>query len=212
MLIPMTKEHVNSVANIHLLSWAHYEISVKLGFRYLKTFYKYIAYDPNSFGYVFIHDNDILAYAVGFNNYLSFNRNFQENHFVFLIRLALLSFLKTKLKISDILNILIDNKKLNLLEHPEYHLGALAVQTEYMGTQIGRTAVLESIRAVINHLQHAGYPSCWGCCDERNISMQKTLVNRFGFTNKGIHRQKDRNTVMFEKYFTTVDELSLIHI
>jgi len=206
MLISMTKEHVNSVASMHLSSWAHYEISVKLGLRYLKTFYKDIVYDPNSFGYVFIQDNDIVAYAVGFNNYLSFNRNFQENHFLFLFRLALLSFLKTKIKISDILNILIDNKKLSFLEHPEYHLGALAVQKEYMGTQIGRTAVLGSIGAVIDHLQHAVYPSCWGCCDERNIPMQKTLLNTFGFTNKGIHRQKGRNTVMFEKYLTTVDE------
>ena len=202
----MTKKHVNSVANIHLLSWAHYEISVKLGLRYLKTFYKDIVYNPNSFGYVFTHDNNILAYAVGFDNYLAFDRNFRKNHRLFLIYLALISFLKTKLNISDILNILIDNKKLNLLEHPEYHLGALAVQKKYMGTQIGRTAVLDSIRALIDHLQHAGYPSCWGCCDERNIPMQKTLVNRFGFTRKGIHRQKGRNTVMFEKYFTTVDE------
>jgi len=208
MLVPMTKEHVNSVANIHLSSWVHYEISVKLGLQYLKTFYKEIVYNSNSFGYVFIHDNDVLSYAVGFNNYLAFNRNFQKNHRLFLIYLALISFLKAKLKIFDILNILIDNKKLNLLEHPEYHLGALAVQKEYMGTKIGRKGVLKSIGAVIDHLQHAGYSSCWGCCDERNISMQKILVNRFGFTKKGVHKQKGRNTVMFEKYFK-VDKSNL---
>ena len=110
-----------------------------------------------------------------------------------------------KLNIFDMLNIIADNQKLILLEHPEYHLGALAVQKKYMRTAVGKEAVLESISAVIDRLRHTGYPSCWGCCDESNISMQRILVNRFGFINKGIHRQKGRNTVMFEKYFKTVD-------
>lgn len=205
MRVSMAKEHVHSVVKIHLQSWAPYEISVKLGRKYLEAFYNNVVDDSNSFGYVFVHDNDVIAYAVGFKNYLTFGQNFQKEHLFPLIYYCLVSFLKLKLNIFDILNILADNQKLMLLEHPEYHLGALAVQKKYMRTVIGRKAVLDSITAVIGHLRQADYPSCWGCCDERNVAMQKILVNRFGFNNKGIHRQKGRNTVMFEKYFTTAD-------
>lgn len=205
MLIAMSKEHVHSVVEIHLQSWAPYEISVKLGRQYIEAFYNNIVDDSNSFGYVFVHDNDVIAYAVGFKNYLSFGQNFQKEHLYSLIYYCLVSFLKMKLNVFDMLNIIADNKKLILLEHPEYHLGALAVQKKYMKTKIGRKAVLESISSVIDHLRQAGYPSCWGCCDERNFPMQKILVNRFGFDNKGIKRQMNRNMVMFEKYFTTVD-------
>jgi len=205
MRVSMAKEHLHSVVKIHLQSWAPYEISVKLGRKYLEAFYNNVVEDSNSFGYVFVHDDDVIAYAVGFKNYLSFGQNFQKEYLFPLIYYCLVSFLKLKLNIFDILNILADNQKLKLLEHPEYHLGALAVQKKYMRTVIGRKAVLDSITAVIDHLRQADYPSCWGCCDERNVAMQKILVNRFGFNNKGIHIQKGRNTVMFEKYFTTVD-------
>ena len=205
MRVSMAKEHVHSVVKIHLQSWAPYELSVKLGRKYLEAFYNNVVEDSNAFGYVFGHDDDIIAYAVGFKNYLLFGQNLQKEHLFPLIYYCLVSFLKLKLNIFDILNILADNQKLMLLEHPEYHLGALAVQKKYMRTVIGRKAVLDSITAVINHLRQSDYPSCWGCCDERNVAMQKILVNRFGFNNKGIHRQKGRNTVMFEKYFTAVD-------
>jgi hypothetical protein len=202
MRFSMRKEHIDSVVKMHLESWAPYEISVKLGKRYLEAFYNSIVINKNSFGYVFVHEGDIIAYAVGFSNYPTFGQNFQRQNVFSLSYCCLAAFLKLRLNIFDVLNILADNQKLDLLENPEYHLGALAVQKNFMGTAVGRRAVLESISAVIDHLQNAGYPSCWGCCDARNIPMQKVLVKRFGFENKGVHKQKGRKTLMYEKYFT----------
>lgn len=206
MIIPIGEKHVHSVSKIHLESWAPYEISVKLGLRYLEAFYSNVVNDFNSFGYIFIHENDIIAYAVGFNNYIKFGQNFKKQHLFSLLYYCFISILKIKLNIFDILNIIDDNQKLVFLEYPKYHLGALAINKKYMKTALGKKAAVECIRVVIEHLRNAGYPSCWGCCDERNISMQKILVNKFGFVNKGTHKQKGRDTVMFEKYFTTIDE------
>ena len=204
MLISMAENHVQAVADIHLLSWANYEISVKLGIGYLKKFYNQIVSDSNAFGYVFVHENEVIAYAVGFDNYRKFGANFQKDHYLTLIYSVVTSFFNRKLSINAILNIFYDNAKLEFLEHQDYHLGALALKNKYMRTELGKMAVLECIGAVINHLHHAGYPSCWGCCDERNVPMQKVLENGFGFVIKGLHKQKGRNIVMFEKKYSSM--------
>jgi len=188
---------VPTLTEIHLSSWAPNELSVKLGAEFVGLFYERIVKSAHSFGYVYELDGTIVGYAVGFHDYHAFNAEISKLR---LIRILLKKLPTGKISIPDMVNLLLDNRKLRNAHYPHYHLGSLALANPYKGTPEGRTAITETINAVIGRLESEQYPGCWGLCDEENMPMRKYLV-KLGFDEVDIVPLMGKKVVLYEKKF-----------
>jgi hypothetical protein len=196
----MRPEHVDTIAKIHADSWMPQEISVKLGTEYLHLFYRNIVESPYSFGYVYVNDHEIIAYATGFYDYHAYNQFVQTKE---LFRLGMILFkriLVFKIDIADIFNLLNDDKKLRKAKYPHHHLGALALSNEFKSTPIGKEAITAVIQGVVNELASKGYPGCWGLCDFKNMPMRKYLL-KLGFEEVDTISFIGKSVVLYEKPF-----------
>lgn len=200
MLRKMRSGDVDRLVDIHLSSWNPSEISVKLGKRYLLYFYRHVIDSPHSFCYVSTEDEKIIAYATGFYDYRSFNVSLKKKIFLKLCILMLVRLIQFRLKLADIHNLFNDNKKLRNAKYPLYHLGALALDNDYKGTQSGKKAIKESITAVLEEFKGLNLPGCWGLCDEVNIPMRKYLL-KLGFKEVDVIPLTGKSVVLYEISF-----------
>lgn len=198
MLREMELTDVPQLIEIHESSWSEDEISVKLGFNYLQSFYQNVVRSPFSFGYVYMEYGRIIGYATGFYDYYSFNRSFRNRAFLHLLVILIRRLSARKICLADIMNLLKDAKKLRNAQYPKYHLGALAVANEYKGTDAGKMAITQTIGAVLNELKGKGFPGCWGLCDVQNIPMKKYLL-RLGFEEADQIGFIGKRVVLYEK-------------
>jgi RimJ/RimL family protein N-acetyltransferase len=205
MLRLMESKDIRDVAHIHATSWAPHEISVKLGPTYLRMFYSFVVNSPHSFGYVWESEGKIAGYATGFQNYQVFNEELKNKNFFKLGITVVMRFLGGKLSFADIKNLMADDNKLRKARFPQYHLGALALANEFKQTSAGKDAVKGTINAVLDHLAEAGYPGCWGLCNEVNMPMRKYLL-KLGFEEIDIIEEHGRNVVLYEKEFGASEE------
>lgn len=200
MLEKMRLDHVESVAKIHQTSWHPREISIKLGPEYLDLFYKNIVTSPYSFGYVYVNDNKVIAYATGFYDYHAYNRAFQTKEKT---RLGLILFkrmLAFKIGIADILNLFNDDRKLRKARYPHHHLGALALSNDFKGAPLGKEAITAVIEGVVNELENKNYSGCWGLCDFENMPMRRYLL-KLGFEEADTIVFIGKSVVLYEKTF-----------
>ena len=201
MIEPLSFQHIEEVTDIHLTSWAPYEISVKLGKEYLKEcFYPSIIKSEFGFGYIYIEEGKIIAYATGFRDYNKFFLEIKNNNFFRLFYIFLTRILYCKIGFSDILNIFIEHRCQRKIKYLKYHQNGLALRNEFKGTEIGRKAITSSINKVIEQFIQEGYPGCWGISDNRNIAMKKFYL-RLGFKEIDSIKQFNRKQVVFEKIF-----------
>jgi len=196
----MTNEHVESVATIHESSWGKDELSVKLGREYINRFYQYIVTSKYSFGFVYIFDKQIIAYAAGFYDYQYFNKFFLKENLLFIFMTLIKRIFSCKMTLIDILNLLQDDKKLSKAQYRKYHLGALALSKEYKGVELGKQAIYDTNSAVLNELKDKGYPGCWGLCNFNNVPMRNLLL-KLGFEEIDLIKMIKKNVVLYEKTF-----------
>ena len=196
----MSYQHLDQVVAIHESSWSDYEISVKFGIEYLHLFYLNVINSEYSFGYVYVSNGKVIAYAVGFYDYQAFNKSTLRRigHRIGII--ALRRMLKGRIGLSDIMNLLTDDRKLRKAKYPKHHLGALALSNEYKGTPYGGKAIKETIEGVLKEFRNKNYPGCWGLCDARNIPMRKYLL-KLGFEEVNITKYIGKSVILFEKSF-----------
>lgn len=202
MIRRMTLGDIPKVVAIHQSSWSPYEISVKLGSDYLALFYTKVVQGPHSFGYVSASDDKIIGYASGFYDYHAFNKSLQREVRMRLGVILLKRVFTRKVGLGDIVNLLIDEKKLRRARYPKYHLGALALANEYKGTPVGGQAITGAIGSVLRELESKGCPGCWGLCDTRNIPMRKYLL-KIGFEDVDKIDFIGRSVVLYEKTFNS---------
>ena len=200
MLREMKLTDVPQVIEIHESSWSKDEISVKLGFNYLQSFYQNVVRSPYSFGCVYVEYGRVIGYATGFYDYYSFNRSFRNRALIHLLVILVRRLSARKICMADIMNLLKDDKKLRNAQYPKYHLGALAVANEYKGTDAGKIAITQTIGAVLNELKSKGFPGCWGLCDVQNIPMRKYL-ERLGFEEVETIKFFGKKVVLCERSF-----------
>jgi hypothetical protein len=105
MLQRMSVEHVDGVAEIHRTSWSPRELSMKLGDKYIHLFYENIVHSPYSFGYVYLKNDRVIAYATGFYDYHAFNHTFQAKERISLGLTFLNRVLTLNIGPADILNL-----------------------------------------------------------------------------------------------------------
>ncbi len=101
MLREMTLTDIPSVVNVHKSSWRPDEISIKLGDRYLNTFYTSIVTAPDAFTYLFEYEGQIIGYASGFEDYPRFNRRMRNSNFLALLFITACGLLKRRLTVAD---------------------------------------------------------------------------------------------------------------
>ena len=200
MLREMRWVDVSQVIDIHESSWSEDEISVKLGRDYLKLFYQNVVQLRYSFGYVYVKSGRVIGYATGFYDYHNFNRSFRRNILSRLLLIVIRRLLTRKIELTDLINLLKDEKKLRNAKYPKHHLGALALANEHKKTDTGKTAITETMVAVLNELKSKGYPGCWGLCDARNMPMRKYLLG-LGFEETDEIEFIGRSVVLYEKTF-----------
>jgi len=200
MLQRMSTHHIDEVAEIHKTSWDKTEISVKLGHDYIKMFYDYIVKSEYSFGFVYLIDGKVIAYATGFYDYHCFNKLLKKEKFGYLLMILLKRMISRGMTLYDLLNLFQDDKKLSKAKYPKFHLGALALAKDYKGQKLGRQAISETIGAVLKELEDKKYPGCWGLCNINNIPMRKLLM-KFGFEEVDIIKMIKRRVVLYEKTF-----------
>jgi len=200
MLRQMKLTDVPQVIEIHESSWSKDEISVKLGFNYLQSFYQNVVRSPYSFGYIYVDYGRVIGYATGFYDYYSFNRSFRNSALFNLLCIVTRQLLGRKIWLTDLINLVMDDKKLHNAKYPKHHLGALALDNEYKGTDTGKAAITQTIGAVLSELKGKGYPGCWGLCDVQNIPMRKYLIN-LGFEETDIVKFIGKSVVLYEKTF-----------
>jgi len=202
MLERMRPEHVGEVARIHATSWGAHEISVKLGPAYQRMFYRSVVRSPYAFGYVFTNDGRVVGYATGFSEYEKFNAATKYRGLPRLLFILGTAFLRRRITLKDVRNLLDDARKLRKLRHPGHHLGALALDGAYKGTSVGREAITATINAVVEEFRRLGYAGCWGVCDDRNVPMKKYLV-RLGFDEVDQVDYPDKRVIVFEMTFAS---------
>ena len=200
MLREMELTDVPQVVEIHESSWSRDEISVKLGFNYLQSFYQNVVRSPYSFGYVYVENGRVIGYATGFYDYYSFNRSFRNSALLYLLVILVRRLAAGRIWLTDIINLLMDDKKLRNAKYPKYHLGALALGNEYKGTDTGKIAITQTIGAVLDTLKRKDYPGCWGLCDVQNIPMRKYLL-KLGFEETDETKFIGKSVVLYEKRF-----------
>jgi len=203
MLREMELTDLPQVVEIHESSWSRHEISVKLGFNYLQLFYQNVVRSPYSFGYVYVENGRVIGYATGFYDYYSFNRSFRNSALLHLLVILVRRLAAGRIWLVDIINLLMDDKKLRNAKYPKYHLGALALGNEYKGTDTGKIAITQTTGAVLDTLKRKGYPGCWGLCDVENIPMRKYLLKlRFEETDEV--KFIGKSVVLYEKTFNYI--------
>ena len=198
MLEELERKHVRRVAEIHASSWSQNEISVKLGLRYIRLFYESIVESPHSFGYVSTEKEGVVAYAVGFFDYQEFNREFRNKILFHFLLILIAGMLSGRLLLADVINLLDDNKKLRNARFPKYHLGALALANEYKRTGPGKTAITESVAAILDELRKRGCPGCWGLGDKKNTALRRLLLDT-GFEGMDEIPLRGKSVVLYEK-------------
>lgn len=201
MIKKMGIEHIEQVARIHVTSWAPYEISVKLGEAFLKRcFYSSVVISPVAFGYVYVDHGKVAAYATGFYKYEEFNRSALKRNIFYLAALILRRLFSGRVKPSDLLDMLRDNRKLRKLRFPQHHLGALALSNEHKESSNTQDIMIETIGSVLAELEERGCGGCWGACDERNKPMRLTLSS-LGFKQVDTITYASKVTTVFETIF-----------
>jgi hypothetical protein len=200
MLKNMEISEIDQIVSIHESSWDKHEISVKLGSGILRSFYRYVLDSQYSFAFVYSENERVVGYATGFFDYQKFNNSFRKMNWISLIAIIIDRFFKKQINWADILNLLIDAKKLRSTKFPKHHLGALGLANEYKGTEAGKKAIQESIGAVLNHLKINGCPGCWGLCDVQNFPMRKYLL-KLGFEEIDKIQLIRKKVVLFDKTF-----------
>jgi hypothetical protein len=141
MLRKMSNEHIDEVVRIHETSWDKKELSVKLGREFIKLFYSSIVQSKFAFGFVYVFNNKVIAYATGFVDYQAFNALFKKKNHYLLLKILTKAIFQNRLKFGDLINLLNDNKKFIKTKYKKHHLGALALANEYKGTLLGRKAL-----------------------------------------------------------------------
>lgn len=200
MLERMSYQHLDQVVAIHESSWSNYETSVKLGRVFLHLFYSNVINSEYSFGYVYVFDGKVIAYAIGFYDYQGFSKWALRRIGYRIGIIALKRMLLGKIRLSDIVNLLIDERKLRKTRFPKYHLGALALSNEYKGTSHGGNAIKEAIVEVLERLKDKNCPGCSVSCDVRNMAMRKYLL-KMGFKEVSTTHFFGKSVVLFEKSF-----------
>lgn len=199
MIQPFTEKHIDEVSKIHLSSWAPHEISVKLGEEYVRDcFYYSIIRSEFAFGYVYIQDGKIIAYATGYMDYTKFFKEMKKNFYFKITKVLITKSVTGKLNVFDILNIVTDYRVKRNLKFPAYHQNGLALCNEYKKTDAGKKAIVAVIDSVIEYFSQKKCPGCWGITDMRNIPMQRYYI-KLGFEKIDIINQFGRRQVVFEK-------------
>lgn len=201
MLRKMSLTDVLSLTQIHLSSWDENEMSVKLGSDYVRLFYHHVVISPHSFGYVYLDGEQIAGYATGFYDYGIFNRTFRNQHLFQILFILTKGLIAGKITLLDMLAIIIDDKKLRKAKHPKYHLGALGLANPYKRTRFGKTAITQTMVAVLDELKNRRYSGCWGICDFKNTPMRKYLL-KLGFSEVDIVKIVNRSVVLYEIKFS----------
>lgn len=205
MIEKMGIEHLEEVAKIHVTSWSSYEISVKLGEECLKKcFYGSIVTSPVAFGYVYIDEGKIAGYATGFYKYQEFNCSALKKNLFYLSALILRKLFTRRVKISDVIDILQDNKKLRKLQFPEHHLGALALSNEYKKTSRSQEIIISTMEKVLDELESRGCKGYWGASDKRNKPMQMIFLS-LGFKRVDTVPYISKVITVFEKTLAVKD-------
>jgi len=172
MIRLMNEADVESIVGIHLNSWSADELSVKLGQSFVRRLYTHVVEADSAFGYVYEKEGKIIGYAVGYHDYHAFNQAFDTFS---LLPLVLSRFLTGRLKISDIINGLSEQKKFRKAQFANHHLGALALSPSYKHTPLGKEAITGVLEAVIEEFIRQNYLGCSLVCDEKNIPLRKYL-------------------------------------
>lgn len=196
----MNKSDVSEVVSIHNSSWSPEEVSVKLGPRFQYLFYTLIAEIPYACTFVYECEGKIIGYTSGFLNYSRFNRRLLISRFIRLVWIILTQLLIGKLRVQDLVNLVLVSYFYTSLRYPIYHLGATALRNEYKGTTIGRTALKFTSNAVLDFINNRGGDGCWGVCDKLNIPMRK-WYGKLGFEEVGVSKLIGREVVYYEKEF-----------
>lgn len=197
MIRRMNHNDIATIVNIHLDSWNPKELSVKLGREFLNVFYKQVVEHPSALSYVYEENSKILGYAVGYSNYEAFNSDIDR---LKLMPILLRQFLKGSIKLSDIINLLLDGKKMKHSQYPNQHVGALALANEYKKTKIGKYAIGSVIREIITDLAST-YSGASAVCDETNMPMRKTFLH-LGFEEVAIIPLFQKKVVMYDMKFS----------
>jgi hypothetical protein len=198
MLQRMGPEHLDEICEIHRTSWGENEVSVKLGAGYIRLFYSAVVSSPHAFGYVYLDGGRVVGYASGFADYPGFNTEFRNRHLLRLGTTAALRMVTGKLTVGDFRDLMDDHRKLEKLEHPRHHWGAMALANPYKGTDLGRQAVYATVNAVFDELARRGCPAVWGACDDRNVPMKKYL-HKLGFAEVDAVPFRTRTIRVYEK-------------
>jgi ribosomal protein S18 acetylase RimI-like enzyme len=207
----MNSADVAAVADLHIASWAAHELSVKLGVKFLRRFYATVVSDPDSFGRVCERDGMILGYAVGFHDYLGFNRRFSSDNRFFLAGVLVSALLQSKMSIADVRRLVCDARKTKKAQFKQWHLGALAIDARIKRTELGSLAIRMAIGAVLDELRRRGARGCAAVCDEVNVPVQR-LFQRMGFSIVETIDYEDRSVVLFEQAFVPGSTESLLEV
>ena len=194
------RKHVEEVSEIHMSSWAEYEISVILGKRYVSLFYQAIVDSPSAFGYVCSVGGKIAAYATGFWDYEKFSSDLLRSNKLLLIRIFVLKILFGRLGLQDVYEIYLDGKTYKNLRYSKYHQNGLALRNEFKHTFTGLNAILGAVEKVIETFRSANVPGCWGRIDHKNIVMQK-YYKLLGFNEVEKFSNNRSRYIIFEKTF-----------
>jgi hypothetical protein len=202
---PMVASDAARLAEIHATSWGQHELSVKLGPEFLRLFYDTVAADHRAFGRVHERDEVIIGYAIGFTDYRDFNRRFQARHRRTLQRLLARRVATGRVWPPDILNLLMEGRKMRKARFPDSHLGALALANEVKRTPVGGAAIVDAMTGVMEGLRAAGSVGCSCVCDFRNIPL-RTHLSRLGFQEVDVVRLLGKRIVLCEKDFLASDD------
>jgi hypothetical protein len=171
----MLAADVDRLVEIHSESWAPHELSVKLGRAFLQLFYSTVAEGDGAFGYVHEIGGTVVGYAIGFVDYSAFNHRFLRRHRWALYRLLLRRMAAGRVTPADVVNLLLEKRKMRNARFSDSHLGALALATIVRGTPAGRAAITSVMSSVVHHLRRSGHAGCSCVCDFRNAPLRRYL-------------------------------------
>ncbi len=171
---------IEQIVELHYKSFGENELSIKLGKEFIRIFYESILNSGYSFGYVYVIENKIIAFAMGINDYERFNAYFKSNNLYNILKLIILKLFTFSISINTILNAIIDGKKYTKLRMSNCHLGALGKDLEFEDILVSKKAIRECVGKVIDTFLSSDMNFCWSVCDKSNVGMIK-LHYELGF-------------------------------
>ena len=167
---------VPNLTDLTLQSFDHYDVMYKMGREYLNdVFFQTIIEADSASGFVAANEDQILGYAMYFNDLEAFYKVVRNGRLFKNVALIATKTVTGVFSINDLLNLAFGHRKVFSLVNRMPHFGPVALAKTVKGTPVGGYVVLSLWRAILSRLKDQCAKQCWGIADSRNETSWKLM-------------------------------------